>query len=317
MVNQDEKDILEICNKTFGHGTPSPENLHLFNQLLIETAEVIAEPKVDYILNILADYSKAPAGSVKVYNIPKTTKPKWLYTAKGTGTDLVRISGGETKKPALPISMTYGAYYEITSFINEPIQAFRDAVDALATAKIEYYFERVFELMQKAVANGEIPANNCAGGTNLTIPEFQKVEQTMIRLSGGRPIFVADMALINHFTNLIPTTQTELLTDEFRDMLREDLIPSKISKSTALSFPNSWLDEQNSKVKFNTKQGFMIPGGITGKKPFGITEFGVTRQYSEIDPELEQVKLKVVFEADITLLNARYLGSIKDDSITV
>lgn len=132
-----------------------------------------------------------------------------------------------------------------------------------------------------------------------------------------RPIFVADMALINHFTNLIPTAQTALLTDDVRDMLREDLIPNKISKSTALSFPNSWLDEKNSKVKFNTKQGFMIPGGITGKKPFGITEFGVTRQYSEIDPELEQVKLKVVFEADITLLNARYIGSIKDDSITV
>lgn len=316
-VNQDEKDIVEICNKTFGHGTPSPENLHLFNQFLVETAEAIAEPKVDYILNLLADFSKAPAGVVKVYQVPKTVKPKWLYTAKGTGTDLVRIDGNETKKIAQPVSMTYGAYYEITTFMADPIRAFKEAVDALATAKVEYYFSRVFELLQKAVANGEIPANNVANGSNLGLNDFQKVEQTMVRLSGGRPMFVGDLALINHFTNLIPTTQTALLTDEFRDMLREELVPSRISKSTAVAFPNSWIDENNSKVKFDAKQGFMFAGGISGKKPFAITEFGVTRQYSTLNPETETVDLKVVFESDITLLNARYIGSIKDDSITV
>lgn len=316
-VNQDEKDIIEICNKTFGHGTPSPENLHLFNQFLVETAEVIAEPKVDYILNLLADYQKAPAGAVKVYKVPKTVKPKWLYTAKGTGTDLVRIDGSETTKVAMPQSMTYGAYYEITTFMADPVKAFREAVDALATAKVEYYFERVFELMQKAVANGEIPANNVANGSNLGLNDFQKVEQTMIRLSGGRPLFIGDMALINHFTNLVPTAQAELLTDEVRDMLREELIPSRISKSTALAFPNSWIDEENSKVKFDAKQGFVFPGGVSGKKPFAITEYGVTRQYSSVDPERETVNLKIVFESDITLLNARYIGSIKDDSITV
>lgn len=317
IINQDEKEIIEICNKTFGHGTPTTNNLELFNQFLVETAEVIAEPKVDYILNLLADYQKAPAGAVKVYNIPKTVKPKWLYTAKGTGTDLVRIAGAETKKVATPVSMTYGAYYEITTFMADPVRAFKEAVDALATAKAEYYFERVFELMQKAVANGEIPANNVANGSNLGLNDFQKVEQTMVRLSGGRPLFIGDIALINHFTNLVPQTQSDLLTDEYRDMLREELVPSKISKSTALAFPNTWIDEQNSKVKFDAKQGFMFAGGVSGKKAFGITEYGVTRQYSTIDAELEQVKLKIVFEADITLLNARYLGSIKDDSITV
>lgn len=317
MVNTDEKDILAICNKTFGQGTPTTDRIEKFNQFLVETAEVIAEPKVDYILSLLADFQTAPAGTVKMYKIPKTVKPKWLYTAKGTGTDLVRIDGSETSKIATPQSMTYGATYEILTFMADPIRAFREAVDALATAKVEYYFSRVFELMQKAVANGQIPANNIASGSNLILADFQKVENTMVRLTGGRPLFIGDMALINHFANLIPTTQKDLLTDEVRDMLREELIPSKISKTASLAFPNTWLDEKNSKVRFEPKQGFMFPGGISGKKPFAITEFGATRQYSKIDSETEQVNLKVVFESDITLLNARYIGSVLDNSIIV
>ena len=31
LVNKDEMEIKEIVNKTFGKGSPSPENLHLFN----------------------------------------------------------------------------------------------------------------------------------------------------------------------------------------------------------------------------------------------------------------------------------------------
>lgn len=316
-VNEDERDIVEICNKTFGHGTPSPENLHRFNQLLVETAEVIAEPRVNQVLGLLADVDNVPAGTVKTYKIPKTAKPKFLYTAKGTGVDLVRIDGGETKKIAQPQSLTYGGYYEITSFMADPVDAFKKAVDNLANAKVEYYFERVFEVMKSAIANSEIPANNIAAGSNLTIAEYQKVEQTMIRLTGGRPLMVADLSLINHFANQVHIEQKDLLTDEIRDMLREDLIPSKISKSVAVAFPNQWIDEENSKVKFDVQQGFVFPGGTVGKKPFAITEFGTKRQYSTVDPETEQVELKIVFEADVTLLNGRYLGSVSDNSVTV
>lgn len=186
LCNVDEKAITEICNKVFGNGTPTTENIEKFNQFLVTVADEIAEPKVDYILGLLADFQTAPAGAVKVYKVPKTVKPKWLYTAKGTGTELVRIDGSETVKVATPVSMTYGAYYEITSFMADPVKAFKDAVDALATAKVEYYFARLFEIMQEAVANGEIPANNVASGSNLDLAEFQKVENTMIRLTGGK-----------------------------------------------------------------------------------------------------------------------------------
>lgn len=123
------------------------------------------------------------------------------------------------------------------------------------------------------------------------------------------------MSLINHFANLIPTTQKDLLTNEIRDMLREDLVPSKISKTVAVNMPNKWIDDQNSVVRFDVKTGFMFPGAISGKKPFVITEFGTRRQYSEIDPVTEQVKIKIVFESDVTLLNGRFVGIIKDDSI--
>lgn len=317
MVNQDEKEIIEICNKTFGHGTPSPENLHLFNQFLVETAEVIAKPRVDAVLGLLADVETVPAGAVKIYTLPKTTEPKFMYTAKGTGVDLVRLSGGETKKVAVPQSMTYGGYYEITTFRADPVKAFREAIDRLATAKVEYYFDKVYDIVQKALSNSDVPTNNKKSGSNLTLADFQKIEQTMIRLTNGRPVFIGDMALINHFANLIPTTQKDLLTDEIRDMLREELIPTKISKTIAVNMPNKWIDDANSKVRFDTKTGFMFPGAVSGKKPFVISEFGAKRQYSEIDPETEEVKIKIVFESDVTLLNGRYLGIIKDDSVVI
>jgi hypothetical protein len=134
-----------------------------------------------------------------------------------------------------------------------------------------------------------------------------------------RPVFVADIALINS----IAKDQTSywngvgLLTDEMKKMLRDDLVPTQISKSVAVPFPNNFIDELNKETKFKPDQGFVFPGNAPGKKPFVITEFGAKRQYSEIDPELEQVKLKVVFEADITLLNGRYLGSIKDSTVVL
>ena len=315
--NKDEKEIMEICNRTFGLGSPSPDNLYLFNQFLMETAEVIAKPRVDAILGLLADVDTVPAGAVKLYKLPKTTEAKFLFTAKGTGVDLVRLSPGETSIPATPKSMTYGGYYEITTFRADPVKAFRDAVDTLANAKVEYYLDKVFELIDEALANGDIPENNQQVGSNLSLAEFQKVEQTMIRLTNGRPIFVGDISLINHFANLIPTTQKDLLTDEIRDILREELIPTKISKTIAVNMPNTWIDEKNSKVRFDQKTGFVFPGAISGKKPFAITEFGAKRQYSELDPVTEQVKLKIVFESDVTLLNGRYFGVIKDDSVTV
>lgn len=316
-VNKDEKEILDILDKTFGHGTPTTNNIELFNQFLVQTAEVIAEPKVNAILSYLADISVVPADTIKVYKIPKTVKPKFLYTAKGTGVDLVRIDGSVTQKIATPQSLTYGATYEITTFLADPIRAFRNAVNALVEAKIDFYFEKVFEVMDTAITNSEIPANNISSNANMTLADYQKVEQTMIRLTLGRPLFVADMALINKVANQIPTVQKDLLTDDMKDMLREELVPTKISKSVALAFPNTWIDDNNSKTRFSPKQGFMFPGAYSGAKPFAITEFGTKRQYSTIDPETEQVNLKIVFEADVTLLNARYLGLIKDTSVTV
>lgn len=314
-VNKDEQEIIDICNKTFGHGTPSPENLHLFNQFLVETAEIIAEPKVDYILNLLADFETVPADAVKVYKIAKTVKPKWLYTAKGTGVDLVRLVGSETKKIATPQSLTFGAYYEITTFRADPVRAFREAVDNLVMAKLEYYFDKIFEIMKTAKANGEIPAKNILSGANHALGDYQKLENSMIRLTGGRPLMVADIAMINALASKVATTQKDLLTDEVKDMLREDLVPSQISKTVTVPFPNAWIDEANTQVRFNVQQAFVFPGGNVGKKPFAITEFGTKRQYSELDAETEQVKLKVVFEADVTLLNGRYLGLLEDTAV--
>lgn len=189
-IQNDERDIIDICNKTFGTQSepknPTTNNIELFNEFLVETVEEIVEPSVKEILGLLADYRSVPAGTVHVLSIPKTVKPKFLYTAKGTGVDLVRLDGSETKKIATPESLTYGGYYEITTFRADPVRAFREAVDKLAQAKLDLYFELIFKAFQKAVTNGEIPANNCSSGSDLGVTEFQKVENTMIRLTGGR-----------------------------------------------------------------------------------------------------------------------------------
>lgn len=185
-ISKEEKELMEICNKTFGNGTPSPENLHLFNQFLVTTVEEIAKPKVDYILGLLADFKTVPAGTVQVYKMPKTVQPKLLYTAKGTGVDLVRIVGHETIRPAVPKSFTYGGYYEITTFMADPVAAFREAVDNLVQAKLDFYFEKVFEVMAEAIRNNDIPAANVVSGSNVDMDQFKKVENTMIRLTGGK-----------------------------------------------------------------------------------------------------------------------------------
>jgi hypothetical protein len=193
-VSKEERELKEICNRTFGHGTPSPENLHLFNQFLVETVEEIAKPKVQTILGLMADFKTVPAGTVQVYRMPKTVQPKLLYTAKGTGVDLVRISGEETIKHAVPQSLTYGAYYEITTFMADPVRAFREAVDALVQAKLDFYFDRLFKIMNEAIDNAladrqkEIPRTNILHGANVKVTDYQKVEETMIRLTGGKVV---------------------------------------------------------------------------------------------------------------------------------
>lgn len=187
-LSKEEKELKEICNKTFGNGTPSPENLHLFNQFLITTVEEIAKPKVDYILGLMADFKSVPAGTVQVYKMPKTVEPKLLYTAKGTGVDLVRIAGHETVKPAVPQSLTYGGYYEITTFMADPVAAFKEAVDNLVQAKLDFYFERVFAVMNAAITSLDIPQANTVTGSNISMDQFQKIENTMIRLTGGKVV---------------------------------------------------------------------------------------------------------------------------------
>lgn len=315
-VNIDERDFMDICEKTWGHGVPSTDNLERFNKLIVETADTIAEPKIQEVLNLLAQYKTAPIDATVLYEIPKTTKPKLLYAANGSGIDVVRISGDVTKRLAQPKVFGFGAYYEITDFMGNPQEAFQKAVAAVANAKIEKFFDLMFACMKESIKNAEIPENNVKEGSDLSLTDYQKVENTMIRLGGGRPLFVADSALINHFADKIPTAQVNLLTDSVRDMLREELVPSRISKSIAMTFPNPWIDEKNSEVKFSVKQGFMFPSNAKGK-PFGITEFGDKRTYSELDWEAEQVKINVKFTADVTLLNGRYLGVVEDDSITV
>lgn len=321
VVQDDTKDLLAIINKTFSEGTPTTQNLEKFNQLLIETVYEISQPAVDEILGYLAEYSKVPAGTVKYYQTKKTAQPKWVYTAKGAGVDFQRIAPEATRILALPQEITFSGYYELTSFIPgaDVISNFKDTVTGLAKARVELYFEKINKLVDVAITNGKIPANNRASATTIGVTEFNKVQNTMVRLSGGRPLLIADTLLIDQIAGAYTTNYVtnDLLTNEVRDMLREDLVPTKISKSIAIPFANDFINEDNSKVRFDVKRGYVIPGGAEGKKAFGITEFGVDRVYHRIDPETEQVEVIIKADMDITLINGRYLGCVTSTSLTL
>lgn len=318
IIVSDVNDIKELCQRVFGDGssTPDPSLLHQFNNIIVKTADQVAEPKIDEIMTILAQYEKANPGDVKMYELPKENKVKVLWTALGSGVDLVRISPEITRKPAVPQAFTFGAYYEPIDFVKNSVAAFNDAVNKVAEAKIQKYYDIIREVASAAIAQGDIPKNNIKNGTNLTLNDFRKVESVMIRL-GGRPTFVGDSLLIDHFANQQVTDPVfkELLYDDKKKELMGELYARAISKTIAVNLTNPFIDNDNSKVALPVNEGYIFAGTMSGKKPFYITEYGGIRQYTEQDAETERIKLKIVFEADVTLMYGRQIGKITDDSI--
>lgn len=315
----DEKDIMELCSRTFGNGTqtPDPSMLHQFNNIIVETANEVAKPRIEQIINFVANYKSAMPGDVVLYKVPQNHKVKVAWSALGTGVDLIRL-GGKKQVPAVGKAMQFGAYYEPLDMVRDSVDAFRTAVDEVANAKVQLYFEKISEVTQTAITNSVIPANNVKDGTNLTLTDFRKLESTLGRY-GGRPVFLADSLLIDHFAQLLLTEggYKELLTDDLRKMLLSDLQISQLSKSVAVTLVNPFTDKTNTKVGLDPAKGYMFAGGANNAKPFYITEFGGMRQYTEQDPEDERIKLKITQEADITLLNGEAMGYVHDDSITL
>lgn len=314
MEENDYADIKELIKKTFGNGdsTPDPSLLHQFNEVVVKTADEIAKPMVTDMLGLFANKSTAQRGNIVEIKIPQQNKAKVVWSATGSGVDLVRVEGKKSI-PAVPAHLSTGFYYEPLDLVTESVDYFRKLVDDVANAKAKLYLDKVYEMIAKAVTSGKIPAANVLGGTNLTISQYNKLASVISRVAGGKTIFVADTLMIDYFLDQQQTSKPNLLTDRIREEILTSLNPSEIGRTVAVNLVNPFVDENNNKVELPVNKGYMFSGG-TNKKPFEVIEYGALRQQTAADIEDERVKMKITQDASINLIYGNAVGVVTEDS---
>lgn len=315
----DEKDIKAYVTKVFGDGSanPDPSLLHQFNQLVVEIADEIAKPMVTNMLGLFANVQNRQRGQLVQVKIPQQHKARVVWSANGSGVDLVRVAG-EKSKIATPHTFSTGFYYEPLDLVTDTVTNFRKLVNDVANAKVRLYLDEIYKLVDTAIASSEIPAANVKQGSGLTLADYNKVASVLQRY-GGRPIFIADTLLIDHFAingQVKDEVYGKLLTEGIKEELLTALNPTTIGRTTAVNLVNPFTDENNTKTELPVNRGYMFAGAVD-QKPFYVVEYGAMRQLTEQDPEDERIKVKLVQEAAIEFLFGQAIGVIEDDSITL
>jgi hypothetical protein len=314
MEENDEHDIKELITKVFndGYSNPDPSLLHQFNDVLVQTADEIAKPIVTDMLSLFATTQNQQPGNIVDIKIPQKNKAKVVWTASGSGVDLVRIAGRK-HVPAVPAHLSTGFYYEPLDLVRESVDYFHQLVNDVANAKARLYLDKVYELIAAAVVSGKIPAANVISGDNLTIAQYNKLASTISRVAGGKSIFVADSLLIDYFLNQQVTASPNLLSDALKDEILTQLNPSAIGRTTAVNLINPFTDETNSKVELPVNKGYFFSGG-TNVKPLQIVEYGGLKQLTNQDIEDERVVLKITQDASINLVYGEAVGLVTENT---
>jgi len=152
MQDNDYEDIKELIKKTFGNGdfNPDPSLLHQFNNVIVKTADEIAKPMVTDMLGLFANTQTQQRGNIVEINIPRQNKAKFVWSATGTGVDLVRVEG-KRKIVAIPAHLQTGFYYEPLDLVTDSVDYFRKLVNDLGAAKARLYLNKVYEIIAQAV----------------------------------------------------------------------------------------------------------------------------------------------------------------------
>lgn len=318
MEKEDSVDIKAYITKVFGDGSvnPDPSALHQFNTLVVQTADEIAKPAVTNLLSLFANVDSETRGNIKEIRIPQKNKAKVVWSATGSGVDLVRVEGRKSIF-AVPQHLSTGFYYEPLDLVRESEEYFRKLVNGVADAKIKLYLDKINELTATAITSGKIPASNVKSGSGVTLAQYNKLASVLQRY-GGRPVFVADTLLIDYFAMQQATDSTykNLLSDKIKEELLTSLNPSTIGRTTAINLVNPFTDETNSKVELAINKGYMFAGSVE-QKPFSIVEYGGLRQMTETDIEDERVKIKITQDAAINLVFGEAIGLIEEQSNAV
>lgn len=309
----DELDLQTYCKKIFGDGseTPDPSLVHQFNNLLVKKADKVAEQKVTDIIKLLANHQTEKRGNVVQFDLPSKRKAKFVWSANGVGVDLVRVAG-KSKEIAVPRTFSTGFYYEPDDLVQDSVDGFKELVNDLADAKVRLYLIQIQKLIAQAISANKIPTSNKAVESNVTIATYNKIASILARY-GGRPLFIADTLLIDHFANQLTITN---MPDSYKAELAFDLNLTKLNRTDAFNLNNPFTDETNSATELSVNKGYMLAG--EGKlKPFRVVEYGGMRQTSQVDFETGRVMMKIFQDASILLVFPHVLGYIEDTSVTL
>lgn len=321
----DESAIKALCSKIFtkdGEVT-NMEDLRSFNKIIVEIANEEAKAKFEQVVNLVSDFKSVGRYDAVQYNkVPSRTKTTMALSASGTSVDFTRIPSTTTKIPAVPRLYQFGVKYQISEMVNDPVNAFRNAIDFVVEEKVKFIFKQIMKLARVNKGISKIPAEQHKSIANLTLKDYRKIESKLIRAGKNiRPVMIADINFINELAlkqgeEGLGTTKFSILTDELRTSLLRDVIIEEVSKSVAIATDNPFIDDENSKVEMEPQEALILAGGEG--KPFKITEYGGLRTAQDMPSiEKEEVLMKIDYSIDVTLFNGKNIAYIKDTAITV
>lgn len=321
----DDEAIKALCSKVFtANGEINDmEDLRSFNKLIIEIANFEAKAKFEQIVNLVGDYKTyGRYDTMQCYKIPARKQTTVALSASTSGVDFTKIPSRQTKVPAQPKQYQFGVKYAISEMINDPVNAFRGAVDGVVEAKLLFIFKKVMELSKNGVTAGKIPAGQQFDGANMTLANFKALESKLIRAGrNARPVLLADNSFINAMAlkqgvEGLGGSGLSWLTDELKTSLLRDVTFDMVSKTLAIATDNPFIDETNSKVDLNVGEAIMLSGGEGS--PFKISEFGAMRVNQGVPTvEKEEVLIKIDYVIDITLLMGNQMAYINDSSVQI
>jgi len=310
--------IKAICVKVFGDGgkNPDPSELHSFNNIVVEMANEVARPIITEMLGIFANVVSANRGDVKQIKTPNKIKAKVMWSANGTGVDLIRVAGSKSVT-AVPKVFTTGFYYEPLDLVQDSVENFRNLINDIAMAKVRLYMKEISKLTAAAVTATTIPANNVISGANTSITSYNKLVSRMSRL-GGKPLLIADSLMIEDLAmkQVGDATISKIFPESYKNELFQAMNITSIGRSTAVNLVNPFIDEANSAVELNVQEGFMFAGD-SSQKVFSVVEYAGLRQITEQSIEEERIKIKIAQDASIVLVYPTNLGYLKDTSLTL
>nr|DAX85653.1 MAG TPA: major capsid protein [Caudoviricetes sp.] len=319
----DDEAIKALCSKVFDMdgNVSSMEDLRSFNKLIVEVANKEAQAKFEQVVNLVADYKTyGRYDTIQYYKVPQRKQTTVALSASGTGVDFTKIPSKQTKVPAQPKLRQFGVQYSISEMVNDPVNAFRGAVNDVVQAKLLFIFKEIMKLAKNGVAAGKIPTAQQFNGSNMTLANYRTIESKLIRAGrNARPVLIADTAFINDLalkqgTEGLGGTNLSWLTDELRTSLLRDVTFDMVSKSLAVATDNPWIDEKHDKVDIAPNEAILLAGAEGS--PFKISEFGGMRTAQDMPSiEKEQVLIKIDYVIDISLINGEMMAYLNDTNV--